>query len=352
MDTPHEITFPTPLVNADGRLNPHAIGWMRQPLIDTSGIKSSSRWGRNKRWEYWCILTPEHLLALTVSSLDYAGVYEVWVYERATGKSWGETAIAPLPLLRIPKSLGQGNIDLTQGRLSIGIHESRKGTRLRARIPGAEFQVFVPLPPDHERLGVVVPWSRDLFQYTVKDLGRPARGWVRCNRKSTRFSDDSWAVLDHGRGRWPREVEWNWGTANGEISGWKILFDRDYLASHPDAREYTYRLGIQFGAKWTDGSGITENSVFFDGHIYKIHDDVTLIYDLDNPLEPWHIVGGGLDLTLKPFHNKQSRTDLKYVASRTDQLFGTYSGVVMIPGVGTMMITDLIGFAEDVMQRW
>ena len=35
--------------------------------------------GRNKRWEYWNVMTPQHIVALTVSSLDYAAVHEVWV---------------------------------------------------------------------------------------------------------------------------------------------------------------------------------------------------------------------------------------------------------------------------------
>ena len=35
---------------------------------------------------------------------------------------------------------------------------------------------IVALPPGRERLGVVVPWDARTFQYTVKDVGRPAHG--------------------------------------------------------------------------------------------------------------------------------------------------------------------------------
>ncbi|MGH3956262.1 MAG: hypothetical protein ACRDTI_19750 [Mycobacterium sp.] len=36
--------------------------------------------------------------------------------------------------------------------------------------------VDIPLPPDHESPGVMVPWSPTRFQHTEKDIGRPAGG--------------------------------------------------------------------------------------------------------------------------------------------------------------------------------
>ena len=68
--TERELTSPVALVGADGRLNPEAIGWTRTPMHDTSGIDGRRVWGRNKRWEYWGVTTPTHVIALTVSSLD------------------------------------------------------------------------------------------------------------------------------------------------------------------------------------------------------------------------------------------------------------------------------------------
>ena len=92
-----ELTAPVALTLPNGRLNPAAIGWARTPLVDTSGIAAARRpfphqWGRNKRWEYWNVITPTHILALTISSIDYAAVHEAWVFERATERSWGRVA--------------------------------------------------------------------------------------------------------------------------------------------------------------------------------------------------------------------------------------------------------------------
>ena len=82
-------------------------------------------------------------------------------------------------------------------------------------------------------MGVVVPWSARRFQYTVKDVARPALGslWVDGVEHPV-AAGDSWAVLDHGRGRWPYAVHWNWGAGSGLVDGRVI--------------------GVQVGGRWTD----------------------------------------------------------------------------------------------------
>ena len=67
-------------------------------------------------------------------------------------------------------------------------------------------------------MGVVVPWSPRLFQHTVKDVARPAVGrlWVDGTEHVVAVGE-SWAVLDHGRGRWPYSVRWTWGAGSGVV---------------------------------------------------------------------------------------------------------------------------------------
>ena len=51
-----EITTPVDLCDARGRLAAGAAGWSRHPL-HRANLKGP--WGRRKRWEYWCVTTPE-----------------------------------------------------------------------------------------------------------------------------------------------------------------------------------------------------------------------------------------------------------------------------------------------------
>jgi hypothetical protein len=95
--TEREITAEVELCRPDGTLNPDAVGWTRHPLHDTSRIGRGRRgWGRAKRWEYWAVTTPTHLVGVTVSSLDYAGVYAVWVHDRRSGETVSHDVIDPL----------------------------------------------------------------------------------------------------------------------------------------------------------------------------------------------------------------------------------------------------------------
>lgn len=353
MSTEPVISQPVTLVDADGKLNRSAIGWMRQPLVDASGVASSRKWGKNKRWEYWNVVTPTHILSLTVSALDYATLSEVWVFDRRSMRQWGQSAISPLGRVTLPDNLESGPVRAQGRNLAIAVDETPVGTRLRARIDEVAFDVMVTRPPLHERLGVVIPWSREQFQYTVKDVGRPAHGWVEVN--SVRMpvpAGQSWAVLDHGRGRWPREISWNWAAASGEVDGWQALFNAPYLEAHPQARTERHVLGLQFGAEWTKGTGLTENALYFDGQLHKIGEEINFEFDSTNWLSPWRITGPDVDLTFEPFYNKHSHTNLGIIRNQSNQCFGTYKGMVSIPRVGMIMVTDLVGFAEDVHNRW
>ena len=328
-----ELTEPVALVLPNGRLNRAAVGWTRTPLHDTSGIGGRHGWGRNKRWEYWAVTSPTHLLALTISSLDYSGVHSVMVHDRTTGETTEHGVVAP-PWTRptLPASLGDGPARASARGLEIELSETAGGTRLVARTDTVAFDVLAALPEGHERLGVVVPWSDRRFQYTVKDVARPATGTVTVRGTTTELpAGDTWAVLDHGRGRWPYRVRWNWGAASGVQGGRTV--------------------GLQIGGRWTDGTGSTENGTVLGGRLHKIHEQLEWTYDESDWLRPWHIRGGEVDLRFEPFWDHVSRTELGVVGSRGHQCFGHYAGT--IPTVEAPLLVDgLLGWAEDVRNRW
>ena len=328
-----ELTEPVSLTGADGRFNPAAHGWARQPIVDTSGIDGRGTWGRNKRWEYWCVMTPTHILACTVSSIDFAAVHEVWVFDRASGTSvgLGATGIGAGSAM-LPANLEGGRSSARQGALKIDIEEVPGGTRLRAEIPGASFDVTAALPDGHERLAVVVPWSATRFQCTVKDVARPATGTVTVHGRTYDVPEGSWAVLDHGRGRWPHDVRWNWGAGSGRLADGRVV-------------------GIQVGGQWTDGTGSTENSFLLGTRLHKISEQLRWEYDRDDYLRPWRISGAGFDATFTPFHDKQARTNLGVLSNRTDQCFGTWTGS-FDTGTEIVRFDGIEGFAEDVHNRW
>lgn len=327
-----EITAPVSLTAPDGRLNPDAVGWTRTPLITTDGLGRGR--GRNKRWEYWCVTTPTHVVALVLSALDYAAVHGIWLLDRRSGDAVSHDAIGVLDgSATLPGTLGAGPARARTRQVRIDIDEVDDGTRLRAQGSRVRVDVVAHRPPGHECLGVVVPWTDRLFQYTVKDVARPATGTLWVDGKSHEVVEgDSWATLDHGRGRWPYDVRWNWGAGSG----------------HTDGRV----IGIQVGGQWTDGTGSVENALLVDGHLSKISEELVWDYDPDDWLAPWRVWGGAVDLTLTPFHLKRSVTNLKVFSSRTHQCFGLWSGRVRDDQGEWHRVDDVVGWAEDVHNRW
>lgn len=330
-----EITAPVSLTRPDGHLNADAVGWTRTPVVTTDGVgRGRVGKGRNKRWEYWAVTTPMHVVALVVSDIDYAAVHGIWLLDRATGRTHSYDAVGlGGGSATLPGTLGGGPVRARTRKLQIDIDEVAGGTRLRARAEGVEIDVIAHRPEGHECLGVVVPWTERLFQYTVKDVARPATGTIRVDGVPVVLPEgESWATLDHGRGRWPYSVHWNWGAGSGRTDGRVI--------------------GIQVGGKWTDGTGSVENALVVDGHLSKISEELVWTYATDDWMAPWRITGDTVDLTFTPFHLKESVTDLKVFSSRTHQCFGHWSGKVQDDTGAWARLDDVVGWAEDVRNRW
>ncbi|GAA1826243.1 DUF2804 domain-containing protein [Agromyces salentinus] len=332
--TEREITAPVALCGPDGRLNPDAVGWSRTPMHDTAGIgRGRVAWGRNKRWEYWAIMTPTHVFALTVSSLDYAAVHAILAYDRRTGTIVNREATVPLARgASLPASLGEGSTRARARNLSIDIDETPDATRLRATSDGVDLDITVDRVEGHESLSVVVPWSNSLFQYTVKDLGRPAHGRVRLGDEVVELrADAAWAALDHGRGRWPYSLTWNWAAASGR------------------AGEHSVQL--QFGGRWTVGTGSTENGVIVDGRLHKLGEELAWDYDTSDFMRPWRIHGSSLDVAFEPFWDRVNDTELLLISTHGHQCFGRFSGWVEVDG-RRIAFDGLEGWAEEVRNRW
>lgn len=334
-----ELTAPVALCTPDGRLHPDAVGWSRRPVHD---CRLPGSWGRRKRWDYWCVTAPGHVLSVTYADVDYLGTADVWFLDLATGRTFRASASVPLARgFAMPDTVGGGSMALARGSLRVGIEEVPGGTRLTAaattRDGSLECDVLVARPAGLETLSVVIPWSERRFQCTTKENSRPASGTVRVDRDEYRFDPDgeSWGCLDYGRGKWPYRTLWNWGSAAGHQHG--------------------HVVGLQLGGKWTDGTGMTENALCVDGRLSKISEELVWEYDRSDWLRPWRIRAprsGAVDLTFTPVHDKVSTLQAGVAASRVHQCFGHYAGRVTPAGGGPIPIEGLFGWAEEARWRW
>ncbi|MFI5496013.1 DUF2804 domain-containing protein [Actinoplanes sp. NPDC051859] len=320
-----EITSAVELCRPDGRLNPAAVGFSRTPLHHAN----LRGWGRTKRWEYWGVVTPSHIIGVVASSLDYAGVHSLYVLDRATGHE--TTAEATVPFARdavFPPVSGTGRVSARGGGLSIDIDQDAAATTVRAHAKNIDLDLTIP-HTGHDVLGVVVGWSTTRFQYTLKDVGRPVHGTLGLGGVLHPVPlDGSFAVLDHGRGKWPYSAAWNW------------------------AAGYAPGRALQLGGKWTDGTGSTENGLILDGVLHKISEDLVWTYDRRAWRQPWRVQGERVDVRFEPFHERVSRTNLGILAGETHQCFGHFTGWATDSAGHRVDLSGLTGWAEEARNRW
>jgi hypothetical protein len=336
-----ELTEPIDLCTADGaRLNRAALGWSRRPLHRANLV---GRFGINKRWDYWAILAGELVVSCVYADIDHLGLSDVWWADLGTLRSGGNGIVTVGNAdFDLPDRPGTAPLRIDRDGFALDIVDDEDGTRIRGSWSEhdgtpARLDARVALPAGHESLNVVIPWSDELFNFTSKHQARPATGSLVVGDRHWAIGDsvgDAWGVLDVGRGRWPAEITWNWGGGAGRCG--------DHI------------VGLQFGGKWTHGSGYTENGVIVDGRLTKLGNEFEWLYDWDEPMKPWRVVdpSGQLDVTLAPRYDKHTRLPGRDKGSETHQVFGMWSGRIRADDGLELELDGIQGFAEEARQEW
>jgi hypothetical protein len=330
-----ELTGPVDLC-AGRRLSPDARGWARRPMLRANLRRA---WGRKKRWDYWCVITPDVVASMVYADVDYAGLAGCWVLDRHDRRATGADVLRPFGRgFDLPERVCTGRVSIDRPALRLSIDEGDDATVLRADAASSagpiSIDVTVAKPAGHESLNVVIPWSDRRFQFTSKQNTRPAVGRISVGSRSwTVGGDRAFAVQDLGRGVWPYAIEWNWGAGSGRSVDGRLV-------------------GLQFGGKWTVGTGFTENALCIDGRLTKVHEELEWIYSWDQPMQPWRVLGERVDMTLTPTFDRYDKTDLKVLKMEVHQCFGTWSGTVRGDDGHTIELAGIDGFAEEARNRW
>lgn len=330
-----ELTDKVNLCTEKGTLNPEAVGWSRQPLHNCN---LRGRFPRKKRWNYWCITTEEFLFSVTLSDIDYLGLAFVYFLDFNSG--YFHEMTVPRLLARGCKlpDTAEGNMEFRSSKLNLSFIQTPTGVKISVHSPNFDGQTLkaeidARCPQNHETLNVVIPWSRRQFQFTSKQNTLPTAGEITLGDKVYN-AQGGFACLDLGRGIWPYSSYWNWASASGVSNG--------------------HTIGLNFGAGWTDGTGMNENGICIDGRLTKISEDVQFIYDSSDYRQPWTLKSerGLVDLVFVPFFHRVAKSDAKVLRSEVHQMIGRFSGTVTDAEGGKYTFKDIIGWAEEHFARW
>ena len=342
----HEINQPGPLLEKNGRLA--QVGWSRRPLLDCNleaarfyPLGLGQRF-RLKRWDYYAVFTPQRFFSATIADLGYAANIFVYTLDFTTGGLHEEGLVIPLGRgVTLERNSPVGEAAYKGDKASLRFSAAPAERQLVVEWPGfhdgrgIRADIRLAVPPVHESMTIVIPIGKRRLYYNTKINCLPAAGSIQYGDDVEQLAPDSaLGQLDWGRGVWEYSSYWNWASASGFL---------------PDGRTIGLNLGRGFG----DLSRATENAVILDGRVHKLG-DVGFDYRSGDYMRPWRFTddAGRLDLTFIPFKDRTARTNLGIIFSEVHQMFGRYSGQMVLDDGQLLEIHDLIGFAEEHQARW
>ena len=340
----HEITAPIPLLDENGNLT--QPGWARKlyPVYDRNKVKGGPL--RLKEWDYYLVTNGRFALALTIADNSYMGLDSISLldFEQDWQMTKSPMRILPRGGTGLPSTSKEGVSAIAgKGYAMMFVTDKDKRTliaHMEDFADGQTLDAHVTLTDEPEDSMVIcTPFEKPgHFYYNQKINCLRASGTVKLGEKAYTFRpDDSFAVLDWGRGVWTYHNTWYWGSASGLVDGVPFGFN----------------LGYGFG----DTRAATENVLFYHGRAHKLgyvifH--IPLNKGKADFMSPWTIESddGRLKLDFVPVMDRAACTDAKLIKSDQHQIFGRFSGKVVLDAGTELELKDFFGFAEKVENKW
>ncbi|MEG2014165.1 MAG: DUF2804 domain-containing protein [Clostridia bacterium] len=337
---------PGKLLNEKGELN--EVGYAKSLVREYNRNHIKAKGFRIKEWDYYIITDGKRAIALTIADNSYMSLVSASFldFESPRYKTTSEMKFFSFGKLNLPSTYESGDCHYDTKRVNMHFIKSAD-----KRILTAEFKKFdgdktltAELTLDNfpkDAMVIATPFAEDkkAFYYNTKINCMRASGYVDIGGERYDFNTtSSLGTLDWGRGVWTYKNTWYWGSL------------QTYL---DDGRTFGFNIGYGFG----DTSAASENMIFVDGIAHKT-ERVTFNIPTDNGVDdfmsPWTFTSDDnrIDLVFVPVIDRQDNTDIKILASIQHQVFGKFSGKVVLDDGSTLTISDRLGFAEKVFNKW
>lgn len=340
------ITFQGDLLNERGELR--QAGYATSLCLDYRREQIQAHALRIKEWDYYYLGNQHVGLALTIADNSYMGLVSVSLFDFDAPCEETVTGMTLLPMgkTRLPSSSAFGDTTFHNNRFQLRFTHDGSGKR-RLFCECKKFRGEETLRAELELLSepqdsmvIATPFAGhpQAFYYNQKINCMPVQGRVSVGDWSYEFSpQETWAVLDWGRGVWTYRNTWYWSSLSTEVDG--------------------HRVGLNLGYGFGDTSAATENMIFYDGIAHKLDQvrfEIPQLEGHDHFMGQWMIRDnqGLLDLTFDPILDRSSKTSLLVIKSIQHQVFGRFNGTIQWKDGRIISLHDVVGFAEKVYNCW
>ena len=331
-----------PLLDAGGGLCEAGFARREVKRYDRAAIKAP--WHRIKEWDYYCITTDTHALALTLADNAYMGLLSASWLDFEIKQDWTHslTPFLTRGRLALPESADRGDVAASFKGFSLAFTHEPKGRRLLVDFPdfaggkGLKGEVLLRDVPE-ERMVIATPFpeNKKAFYYNQKINCMAAEGEIVVGGARHSFDPSRhFGLLDWGRGVWTYDNTWYWGSASGLVSG----------------APFGFNIGYGFG----DTSAASENMLFWKGRAHKLSRVDWHMPKGTYDGAPWRFSSddGRFEMDFEPLMDRAAHVDLKILRSVQHQVFGRFTGKAVLDGGEVLDVKGLTGFAEEVQNRW
>lgn len=343
----NEITKPLDLLDSRGHITTE--GWARQPYwrYDRRAI-AAPKW-RIKEWDYFSILSSRQKfgVCLTMSDLGYLGLFAISFldFERGFYHQVEAVTLFPLGKCGFPEKSDEGLLRFEDKKLRLEFRYAEGRRKLSFSAPklrnaqgdqGISGTITLDQPPELQSMNIATSWAenRRAFYYNRKINCLPASGELTIGMRKYVFApEEDFGALDWGRGNWTYKNRWYWGSASARV-GAKVL-------------------GWNIGYGFSDRTPATENTLFVDGVAHKLA-DVTFHFDEHDYMKPCRFSSSDrrFEMQFTPIVDRKATINLGLLRSIQHQVFGYFTGTVVLDDGTTLPVNRVLGFAEDVINWW
>jgi len=339
-----EITAIDDLLDKHGELKHPGFSKNMVQIYDRNTIKANKF--RIKEWDYYLIYNKNFGIALTIDDNSYMGMSSISFLDFKNKSEHTESRMKFMTKgkVKLPSSSASGDLEFKtkDSWMKFKNNGDRRVLSFKLNKFGNEvIEGIITLSKrPEESMVIMTPFKKPKhFYYNQKIVGFVAEGEVNVGTKTYKFvKEETRAILDWGRGVWTYKNTWYWGGA--------CFKQNDH--------EVGFNIGYGFG----DTSHATENMLFFDGKAHKL-DEVRFNIPLDEDgneeyTKPWtfNSSDGRFEMDFVPILDRHADTNLLLIRSLQHQVFGYYTGSIVLDDGTKIKIKKQIGFAEKVTNKW
>lgn len=305
-------------------------------VLDKSNLHSP----RLKEWDFYQIhFDGRYVLQLTLGHVSYAMQASAKLIDLATGDihSIGKYAFVR-PSFR--KSMPTNpEVAHTVQYFSHNLHVQFETTDKFRRLAftcndyaGVRAEINLMLTNVNkakEKMVIATPFDKSGQWYlNYKENCFVVNGYVRIEDVAYQINN-GFGLLDWGRGIWPYKHKWIWGNGGTSVDG----------------KFFGFNIGWGFG----NTEQATENMFFYDNKAYKLGEvqeiklgDVYRYIDQDERFV----------FTAEPIFDNFTKTSILWVNNKCHQIFGRWSGYVVLDDGTKLQIPPFVAFCEHAFNRW